>query len=70
MRALQRTAVHHGEKPKVREVLAGILQDEGYGVELAATLAEARKLLGEYRYKIVCWRIGVLRAGMTASVEF
>jgi CheY-like chemotaxis protein len=43
----------------VREVLAGILHDEGYGVELAATLAEARKLLGEYRYRVVLadWRL-------------
>jgi CheY-like chemotaxis protein len=44
---------------EVRKVLAAILQDEGYGVELAATLAEARKLLGEYRYRVVLadWRL-------------
>jgi CheY-like chemotaxis protein len=44
---------------EVRKVLAAILRDEGYGVEIAATLAEARKLLGEYRYGLVLadWRL-------------
>jgi DNA-binding response OmpR family regulator len=43
----------------VREVLAGILQDNGYVVDVAATLAEAKKLLGEYRYGVVLadWRL-------------
>lgn len=47
------------DEPAVREVLAGILRDEGYGVDLAATLAEATKLISEYRYGVVIadWRL-------------
>lgn len=43
----------------VREVLAGILRDSGYAVDLAATATEARKLLGERRYGVVLadWRL-------------
>lgn len=43
----------------VREVLAGILQDQGYVVDMAATLAEAKQLIGAYRYGVVLadWRL-------------
>lgn len=43
----------------VREVLAGILQDQGYVVDIASTLAEAKRLIGEYRYGVVLadWRL-------------
>lgn len=43
----------------VREVLAGILQDAGYVVDAAATLAEAKQLISEYRYGVVLadWRL-------------
>jgi DNA-binding response OmpR family regulator len=58
----------------VREVLAGILRDSGYDVDLAATLAEAKKLLGEHRYGVVLadWRLpdgdGSLVAHLAAEV--
>ncbi len=47
------------DEPGVRDVLAGILQDNGYVVDVAATLAEAKKLLGECRYSVVLadWRL-------------
>lgn len=43
----------------VREVLAGILQDQGYAVDMASTLREAKQLIGEYRYGVVLadWRL-------------
>lgn len=43
----------------VCEVLAGILQDAGYVVDMAATLAEARALVGEHQYGVVLadWRL-------------
>jgi len=43
----------------VREVLAEVLRDSGYTVDLAATVAEAKKLLSEYRYGVVLadWRL-------------
>ena len=43
----------------VREVLAGILQDSGYVVETAATLARAKQLLAQCRYGVVLadWRL-------------
>jgi len=43
----------------VREVLAGILQDSGYVVDTAATLAEAKQLLAHSRYGVVLadWRL-------------
>jgi two-component system nitrogen regulation response regulator GlnG len=58
----------------IRDVLAEILRDEGYVVDLAATVAEARKLLAEYRYGMVLadWRLpdgdGVLIANLAAEV--
>lgn len=43
----------------VREVLAGILQDSGYIVDTAATLAGAKQLLARFRYGVVLadWRL-------------
>lgn len=43
----------------VRETLAEILRDSGYAVDLAATAAEARKLLAQHRYGVVLadWRL-------------
>jgi two-component system OmpR family response regulator len=47
------------DEPAVLDVLAGILRDHGYGVDLAATLAEATKLISEHRYGVVIadWRL-------------
>jgi DNA-binding response OmpR family regulator len=47
------------DEAAVREVLAGILQDAGYVVDMAATLAEAKKLICEHRYGVVLadWRL-------------
>jgi hypothetical protein len=47
------------DEPGVCELLGGALQDAGYDVELAATAAEATKLLHERRYRmvIVDWRL-------------
>lgn len=44
---------------EVREVLAGILQDSGYVVDTAATLAGAKQLLAKFRYGVVLadWRL-------------
>ena len=43
----------------VRDALAEVLRDGGYGVDLAATAAEAKRLLSEYRYGVVFadWRL-------------
>jgi DNA-binding NtrC family response regulator len=43
----------------VREVLGGILQDVGYAVDLAASVADAKKLLAEHQYGVVFadWRL-------------
>ena len=43
----------------VRDVLAGILSDAGYVVDVAATLAEAKQLISKYRYGVVLadWRL-------------
>jgi DNA-binding response OmpR family regulator len=47
------------DEPAVRDTLAAILRDNGYVVDLAATAAEARKLLGKHRYGVVLadWRL-------------
>jgi two-component system, OmpR family, response regulator len=47
------------DEPGVRELLAGILRDDGYAVDLAATAAEARNCLNEFRYGLVVadWRL-------------
>jgi DNA-binding response OmpR family regulator len=58
----------------VREVLGEILREEGYVVDLAATVAEARALLDKYRYGVLLadWRLpdgdGVLIANLAAEV--
>jgi two-component system repressor protein LuxO len=43
----------------VRETLAAILRDAGYEVDLAATVAEGRRLLVQHRYGVVLadWRL-------------
>jgi two-component system, response regulator RegA len=47
------------DEASIREVLAGILADKGYAVELAGTAAEAKKLLAAHRYGMVLvdWRL-------------
>jgi DNA-binding response OmpR family regulator len=47
------------DEAAVRDTLAAILRDSGYAVDLAATAAEARKLLSEHRYGMVLadWRL-------------
>ena len=57
----------------VREVLTDVLRDNGYTVDLAATAAEAKTLLDEYRYGMVVadWRLpdgdGVAIANLAAA---
>jgi DNA-binding response OmpR family regulator len=57
----------------VREVLAEILQDGGYVVDVAATLAEAKTLLAQFRYGVVLadWRLpdgdGSVAANLAAA---
>jgi DNA-binding NtrC family response regulator len=43
----------------VRDVLGGILQDNGYEVDQAGTVAEAKQLLATHRYGVVFvdWRL-------------
>jgi DNA-binding NtrC family response regulator len=41
------------DEPGVRDVLAGILQDNGYEVDRAGTVAEANQLLAMHRYRVV-----------------
>jgi DNA-binding NtrC family response regulator len=47
------------DEPGVRDVLAGILQDNGYEVDRAGTVAEANQLLTMHRYRVVFvdWRM-------------
>lgn len=43
----------------VREVLGAIVEDNGYIVDLAATVANAKKLIGKHGYRVVLadWRL-------------
>jgi DNA-binding NtrC family response regulator len=58
----------------VRDVLAGILQDNGYEVDQAGTVAEANELLTMHRYRVVFvdWRMpdgdGVVIANLAAEI--
>jgi DNA-binding response OmpR family regulator len=58
----------------VRDVLAGILQDNGYEVDQAGTVAEAKQLLAAHRYGVVFvdWRLpdgdGAAIANLAAEV--
>jgi two-component system, response regulator RegA len=58
----------------VREVFAGILENEGYTVDLAGTVAEAKRLLAAHRYGMVLvdWRLpdgdGAVIANLAAEV--
>jgi DNA-binding NtrC family response regulator len=58
----------------VRHVLAGILQDNGYEVEQAGTVAEARQFLAMHRYRVVFvdWRLpdgdGAAIANLAAEI--
>jgi len=47
------------DEPAVCDVLAGVLRDSGYAVDVAATGAEATALLKEHRYGMVVadWRL-------------
>ena len=55
------------------ELLAGALEDAGYAVDVAATAAEARSLLGEHQYGMVVvdWRLpdgdGAVVAALAAA---
>jgi DNA-binding response OmpR family regulator len=58
----------------VRDVLAGLLQGDGYEVDQAATAAEAKQLLGAHRYAMVFvdWRLpdgdGTVIANLAAEL--
>src|ERR1700751_6031726 len=58
----------------VRDVLAGILQDHGYEVDQAGTVAEANHLLTVHRYRVVFvdWRMpdgdGAAIANLAAEI--
>jgi DNA-binding NtrC family response regulator len=58
----------------VRDVLAGILQDDGYEVDQVGTLAAANALLAMHRYRVVFvdWRMpdgdGVAIANLAAEI--
>jgi two-component system KDP operon response regulator KdpE len=58
----------------VRDVLAGILQDNGYEVDQAGTVAEASQLLAMHRYRVVFvdWRMpdgdGVAIANLAVEI--
>lgn len=47
------------DEADVRDVLAGILQDNGYEVDQAGTVAEANRLFVMHRYRVVFvdWRL-------------
>jgi DNA-binding response OmpR family regulator len=57
----------------VRDVLGGVLEDNGYTVDMAATAAEARRLLSNHRYGVVIvdWRLsdddGAVLANLAAA---
>ena len=58
----------------VRDVLAGILQDNGYEVDQAGTVAEANQRLAMHRYRVVFvdWRLpdgdGATIANLAAEI--
>jgi DNA-binding NtrC family response regulator len=58
----------------VRDVLAGILRDNGYEVDQAGTVAEAKQLLAMHRYGVVFvdWRLpdgdGAAIANLAAEI--
>jgi DNA-binding NtrC family response regulator len=58
----------------VREVFAGILEAKGYTVDLAGTVAEAKRLLAAHHYGMVLvdWRLpdgdGAVIANLAAEV--
>jgi two-component system, NtrC family, response regulator HydG len=47
------------DEPEIQDVLAFVLQGEGYAVDVAGTMAEAWRLLDEHRYDLVItdWRL-------------
>jgi DNA-binding response OmpR family regulator len=62
------------DETELRKVLAAMLEDTGYVVDTAATVAEAKKLLGEFRYGVVLvdWRLpdgdGALIANLAKEI--
>jgi DNA-binding NtrC family response regulator len=62
------------DEPGVRDVLAGTLQDNGYAVDQAGTVAEARQFLAMHRYGVVFvdWRLsdgdGAAIANLAAEI--
>jgi DNA-binding NtrC family response regulator len=62
------------DETSVRDVFAGILQDNGYEVDEAGTLAEAKQLLAAHRYGVVFvdWRLpdgdGAAIANLAAEI--
>jgi DNA-binding response OmpR family regulator len=62
------------DETELRKVLAAMLEDTGYVVDTAATVAEAKKVLGEFRYGVVLvdWRLpdgdGALIANLAKEI--
>jgi len=70
----QREVLIVDDEASVRDVLAGILQDSGYKVDQAGTVAEAKQLLATHRYRVVFadWRLpdgdGAAIANLAAEI--
>ena len=58
------------DEADVRDLFAHVLEDSGYSVDVAGTVAEAKRLLDQYRYGVVVadWRLPDGDGGVIANI--